>query len=151
LIAFWLIWALMTAIGTCVALKTDNTVPFVLLVFGYVGTIVVPLGLFYRNRKQILKVEGESLIICGAGTLPTSRVRIERHNLQAFTLERYESGGDRESAYTLNLLYQRGSWNKRVVLAPFVHPKDKAILLEEIRTFLGQHGFVFEVKNELPT
>jgi hypothetical protein len=37
------------------------------------------------------------------------------------------------------------------MLAAFAHPRDKTILLEEIRSFLHNHGFVFEVRNEIGT
>jgi hypothetical protein len=38
---------------------------------------------------------------------------------------------------------------QRIMLASFVHPKDKTILFEEIREFLQKNGFEFQVKNEM--
>ncbi len=54
-------------------------------------------------------------------------------------------------SYTLNLFQKPGISPKRIMLASFVHAKEKGILLEEIRVFLHSHGFVFEVKNEMAT
>lgn len=78
---------------------------------------------------------------------PWSKVRIYKQDLHALTLEHYEEN-DPESVYTLNLLQKHGVRPQRIMLASFVHPKDKAILFEEIREFLQKNGFEFQVKNE---
>ena len=66
-------------------------------------------------------------------------------------LEHYDDGFDLESVYTLNLFQKPGARPKRIILASFVHPRDKAILLEEIREFLRSHSFVVDVKNGMAT
>jgi hypothetical protein len=144
---FWLIWVSLTAVVTYFAFTRGNAFLFVWLIVGYLGTIAVPFAICCRNRKQVIDVRGDSLVISGTGPLPMSKVRIEKADLQALTLEQYGGAGDGESVYTLNLLSQRGGWINRVILAPFVHPAGKLVLLEEIEAFLRRHGFVFSVKN----
>jgi hypothetical protein len=148
LVVFWLIWAPATAIVTWLAFTDHSPFFFIWLIFGYLGTVGIPLALLNKNRKQTLEVSGESLIITGAGTLPTSKMRIHKQNLRALTLEHYDDS-DQESVCTLNLLQKPGHRPARIMLASFVHPKDKVVLIEEISTFLHSHGFVFEVKNEM--
>ncbi|HOX05181.1 MAG TPA: hypothetical protein PK280_02175 [Planctomycetota bacterium] len=147
LIIIWLVWAPMTAVVTYLAVTRLDAFLFVWLLFGYLGTVAVPYAIYNRRRRQVLEVDGDSLVIYGAGILPRSKVRIEKNNLQALTLELHESTDGSESVYSLNLLSQQGVWQNRVHLAPFVHPADQAILLEEIKAFLERHGFLFSVKN----
>jgi hypothetical protein len=102
----------------------------------------------FKNTKQIIEAAGNSLVVYGTMGYPWSKVRIEKQNLHSFTLERYDDH-DQESVYTLNLFQKGGIRHHRVMLASFVHSKDKAILFEEIREFLLENGFEFEEKNEM--
>lgn len=148
LVAFWLIWAPVTAITTYLAYTERHPFFFIWLVFGYLGTIGIPVAIFFKNGKQVLEAAGNSLVVYGTMGYPWSRVRIHKQNLQALTLEHYEEH-DRESVYTLNLFQKPGVRPQRIMLASFVHPKDKAILFEEIREFLQENGFEFNVKNKM--
>jgi hypothetical protein len=150
LVVFWTIWAPATAVATYMAFIEHEPFFYFWLIFGYLGTILIPYKVFTRYRKQVLKVTGESLAVYGTGILPTSSVKMHRRDVHALTLEHY-GGGGRESIYTLNLLQKEGIRPGRIMLAAFVRPKDKAILLEEISSFLRNHGCVFEVKNEMET
>ena len=73
---------------------------------------------------------------------------INKENLHSLTLERYDQY-DQESVYTLNVFQEPGIRPQRILLASFVHAKDKAILFEEIKAFLQNNGFEFQVKNEI--
>jgi len=151
LIVFWLIWVPATAFMTVAAFTDPSPFFFVWLVFGYVGTCLIPYILLTRNRKQILEVAGDSLVVYGTGFRPMSRVWIDKQDLDALTLEHYDDGFDLESVYSLNLFQKPGVRPKRIVLASFVHPRDKAVLLEEIRQFLHDHGFVVDVRSGMAT
>ena len=148
LAAFWLIWAPATAITTYLAYTERHPFFFIWLVFGYLGTIGIPVAIFFKNKKQILEAAGNSLVVYGTMGYPWSRVEIDKENLHALTLEHYEEH-DRESVYTLNLFQTSGVRPHRIMLASFVHSKDKATLFEEIREFLQNNGFEFQVKNEM--
>jgi len=121
---------------------------FVWLFFGSLGTIGIPLAIVFKNKKQVLEAAGNSLVIYGTQGYPWSRVEIDKENLHALTLEHYEEH-DRESVYTLNLFQEPGIRPHRIMLASFVHSKDKATLFEEIKEFLQNNGFGFQVKNEM--
>lgn len=148
LVAFWLIWAPVSVIIICGTYSEGNPFFLVWLVFGSLGTIGIPMSIFTRNKKQILEVTGKSVVVYGAQGYPWSRVEIDKENLHALTLERYESP-DQESVYTLNLFQEPGVEPHRIMLASYVHSEDKAILFEEIREFLQKNGFEFQVKNEM--
>ena len=149
LILFWLVWVPVTAFATVAAIMDPTPFVFVWLVLAYLGVCLIPFTLMTRNRKHILEVSGESLVVHGTGFLPMSSVRINKQDLGALTLEHYDGGCDRESIYTLNLFQKPGVRPRRVMLASFVHPKEKAVLLEEIGVFLHDLGFEFEVRNEM--
>jgi hypothetical protein len=148
LVAFWLIWAPATAITTYLTYTERHPFFFIWLVFGYLGTIGIPVAIFFKNKKQVLEAAGNSLVVYGTMGYPWSRVRINKENLKALTLEHYEEH-DQESVYTLNLFQKPGVRPHRIMLASFVHLKDKAILFGEIREFLQKNGFEFQVKNEM--
>ena len=145
LTVWWLIWVPATALVTYLAYAERHIFFYIWLVFGYVGTVAVPYALLIRKRKQILEVSGKSLVVYYTGSLFGPKIEIDKQNLKALTLEAY----DEESGYSLNLFQKHGFRHHRISLANFVHPKDKAILMEEIREFLQKHGFVFDVKNEM--
>jgi hypothetical protein len=153
LLAFWLIWTPVTAVITLLAIFKPHPFFFIWLTFGYLGTILIPFVLLRMNKRQLLEVTEDSLLIYGTGFRPSSHVSILKQNLAALTLEHHcERRGGRkhgEGVYTLNLFQKRGVRSRRIMLASFVHPKDKAILLGEIEVFLFSHGFELEVKNEV--
>ena len=148
LVVFWLIWAPASTSIIYVTYSEGSLFFFVWLVFGTLGTIGIPLALIFKNKKQVLEAAGNSLVVYGTQGYPWSRVEIDKENLHALTLEHYEEH-DRESVYTLNLFQEPGARPHRIMLASFVHSKDKAILFEEIREFLQNNGFEFQVKNEM--
>ena len=148
LVAFWLIWAPATVIVTYLAYTERHPFFFIWLIFGYLGTIGIPVAIFFKNRKQVIEAAGDSLVVYGTMGYPWSKLRIYKRDLQALTLEHYEED-DPEAVYTLNLLQKPGIRTQRIMLASFVHPKDKAILFEEIREFLQKNGFEFQLKNEM--
>jgi hypothetical protein len=148
LVVFWLIWAPATAIVTYMAYTERHPFLFVWLIFGYLGTIGIPVAIFFKNRKQVIEASGDSLFVYGTMGYPWSKARIYKHDLQALTLEHYKDD-DPESVYTLNLLQKSGVRTRRIMLAAFVHPEDKAILFEEIREFLQKNGFKFQIKNKM--
>jgi len=148
LVVFWLIWAPVSTIIIYVTYSEGSPFFFVWLVCGSLGTIGIPLAVIFKNKKQVLEAAGNSLVVYGTQGYPWSRVEIDKENLHALTLERYEEH-DRESVYTLNLFQESGIRPHRIMLALFVHSKDKAILFEEIREFLQNNGFEFQVKNEM--
>ncbi len=97
LIPFCLIWISLTAFMTVAALTEPSSFFFIWLIFGYMGTLLIPYMLVTRNRKHILEVEGESLVVYGTGFLPGSRVDIRKQDFNALTLEHYDDGFDRDS------------------------------------------------------
>jgi hypothetical protein len=150
-VGFCVVWLIMWVSGTALIthLTSDENSTFIYfwLVFAVFAALLVPYALFSRKRKQMLKVSGDSLVVHGAGILPSSKACIEKQNLKALTLERRKGGSTGESFYTLNLFKKRGLRHNRIILANFMHPEDLAILFEEIRGFLQASGFVFDVKN----
>ena len=148
LVVFWLIWALATMFFTGALLTKPDPMLSIFLIFAWFLTIAIPISLFNKDKKQILEVTGASLVIHGTQGYPKSRVQIDKQNLHALTLEHYDDT-DQESVYTLNLLQKPGLRTNRIMLASFVNPKDKVVLFKEIREFLQENGFVFNVKNEM--
>ena len=148
LVVFWLIWAPVSVIFIYATYSEGSPFFFVWLVFGPLGTIGIPLAIFFKNKKQVLEAAGNSLVVYGTQGYPWSRVEIDKENLHALTLEHYERT-DKESVYTLNVFQKPGVRPHRIMLASFVHSKDKAILFEEIREFLQKNGFEFQIKNEM--
>lgn len=143
---WWLIWAPATVFITYLAFKERNAFLYVWLIFGYAGTIVVPVVVLGRNKIQSLEVVGDTLVVCGTGLFPWSRYEMPTASLRAVTLEYYDSG-EGESVLTLNLIQNTGWGVGRVMLAQFIHADDKEVLLDEISRFLQGHGLKFEVKN----
>lgn len=155
LIVFWLLWTPGTIIATFYAFSEKThflgkLFLFLWLIAGYFGVIVIPYSIFNMRRKQIVKIEGDTIVVEGARFLPFSIDRIHKQDLKALTLETYSGETDtNESTYTLNLWQKHGKKPKRVTLADFVHPRDKSKIFQEISGFLHSNGFAFEEKNEM--
>jgi hypothetical protein len=102
------------------------------------------------NKEQILEVKGNSLVVNRTTIIPPYKVRIDKLNLQALTLERDPRVPDSSiPVYTLNLLQKGALRPKRILLASYVPFYDRAILFEEIKEFLQKNGFKFETRNEM--
>jgi hypothetical protein len=142
LVVWWLVWAPGTLFVTVMAFSTREPFLFVWLIVGYIGIILAPLAFLARNRQQILEVDGNALIVHGTGLRPSSSVRIQAGNLEALVFV----GRDAKKIQSLAIRRRAGF---DIPLAPYVHPQDKAKLLEEITTFLRAHGFTFEVMQDL--
>jgi hypothetical protein len=148
LTVFWLIWFPVTCFATALVF-TEGPVLFlsVWLIAGWAAAILIPVGLAQRNRKQTLTVIADRLRVSGTALFSGSSVQLHREDLRALTLERYRTS-DSDPSYSLNLLQREGARPARVVLAPYVHPEGKAILLGEIEQFLVAYGFPIEAKND---
>ena len=149
LVIFWLLVTAMETIPeTNHILKVKNTFGITDLlgvIIGYFFSIAIPYSVLNRRRKQIIKIEGDTLVIEGTRLLPASSVRIHKKDLKALTLEvRLD-----ESNYTLNLVQKHGKRPERVILAGYVHTLDKGRIFDGISGFLHSNGFIFEEKNEM--
>jgi hypothetical protein len=148
-ITFLLFWIPFVAYCTYIAFINPDPFIKLWLVGGYVGAIFGSLHLMSMNRKQILVVEGELLIISGSGIRSKSQIQVLNENIEMITLEHYGGKDNEETIYTLNLLQKRGVRPRRIALAYFVHPTDKAVLFDQLVKFLRNAGFVFEIRNEM--
>jgi hypothetical protein len=150
MVVFWLIWAPATAVVTYLAINDPKPFFFLWLVGGYLGTIIIPASLFTMNRKQVLEVAGDSLVVNTLAFIPPFKVRIDKLNLQALSLERYRrSSSSGETVFTFSLIQKGNLWPKRIPLAHYVKLEDQAIIFEEIKEFLKKNGFVFDAINDL--
>ncbi len=151
LMVVWLvIWVPATLFVTGMAFYDPQIFFFVWLVFGYLGTLAVPLALLSRNRKQYIKIEEEMIVVQGTGIWPWSTVRIPKPWFNGIALGHYNE----ESVYTLNLCYTKDypsivPGERRIMLAQFVHWKNKAILFDEISHFLRSHNIAFTEENQM--
>ena len=149
LLVFWLFWFPLTCFATA-ALFLGGPVAFLLiwLSLAWYGAIAIPVSIAKRNRKQVLTISGDCLLISGTKLFSKKKVRFHRYDLSALTLEHY-TDIDMESVYTLNMIQKPGVQPGRLMLAPYVHPDDKAILLDEIAAFLDANGISIQIKNDL--
>ena len=144
---FWIIWTPATAVVTYLAFTQFRIFFFIWLIFGYGGVVLIPLRLLGMNKPQVLLFNGDHLIIKGTGWPFQKTIHVGKDGIKALTLEYYESSED-ESVWTLNLIQKRENLNKRIMLAQFLHPEEKAKLFWKIKDFLERHGFIFETKND---
>lgn len=149
LLVFWLFWFPLTCFATA-ALFLGGPVFFLLiwLSLAWYGVIIIPVSIAKRNQKQVLTVAGDRLLISGTKLFSRKKVQLHRYDLSALTQENY-TDIDMESVCTLNLIQKPGAQPKRLMLAPYVHPDSKAILLDEIACFLTANGFSIQIKNDL--
>jgi hypothetical protein len=147
LIGFWIVWFPITVFAT-ILLFNDGPLLFLLLwcTIAWLGVVTIPLALAQRNRKQILTVAGDRLLVTGVRPFSRRPVELHRDDLVALTLEHYGSV-DSESVYTLNLIQTPLLRYPRIMLAPFVRPYGKARLFEELAGFLADNGFDVELRN----
>ena len=149
LVIFWLFWFPLTCFATA-ALFLGGPVFFLLIwvSVAWYGVIILTASIAKRNQKQVLTVAGDILLISGTKLFSRKEVQLYRFEVSALTLENY-TDIDMESVCTLNLIQMPGVQPKRLILAPYVHPDGKAILLEEIANFLTANGFSIVIKNDL--
>ena len=147
---WWIIWTPATAVVTYAAFAEFHIFLIIWLIFGYAGVILIPLCLLGMNKPQVLLFNGDHLIIKGPGWLFGKAIHVGKDEITALTLEYYDGPGteDTESVWTLNLFLKRKYSKKRIMLAQFLHPEEKAELFYQIKDFLERHGFNFETRKD---
>ncbi len=143
---FWLIWTPATAIVTLLAFAECNAFIIIWLIFAYAAVVLIPICLLRIGKPQVLLFNGVHLVIKGASWPFQKDIHVGKDEIGSLTLEHYESS-ETESVWTLNLFLKRKYSNKRIMLAQFLHPEEKAKLFWKIKDFLEGHGFAFETKN----
>lgn len=145
-----LIWIPLTIFTTYYAYFNFQIFFVLWLALAYLGILSMLFALLIRNRKQNIKIEGEMLVVRGTGILPWSVVRIPKSWVNKIMLGHYNE----ESVYSLLLHYTKDypsivPGDRNISLAQFVHPKDKAVIFDEISRFLRSHNITLTEENEM--
>jgi hypothetical protein len=150
LVGFWLLLIPLAAGLTHLVYTDPHPAIYLGFALAYLAIIIVSVSLYTMNKEQILEVKGNSLVVNRTTIIPPYKVRIDKLNLQALTLERDPRVPDSSiPVYTLNLIQKGALRPKRILLASYVPFYDRAILFEEIKEFLQKNGFKFETRNEM--
>ena len=123
------------------------------LIFGYTGTILIPLSLLSANGKEIITSTPDGIEVVYDRGIMKHKVFIRKDNIESVTLERFDNGSTDsdpgvESVWTLNV-FQKSGWRwKRVMIAALAsHEEKNRIYAELVRSFL-KLGFSFQQKND---
>lgn len=146
MVLFWVIWAPVTGLATYLAITKQEIFFYVWLIFGYLGTFLIPWSLLCRNRKMTITLGDGKIEVKGAGFKPNSLITFNKDQLLQLTLEHYDED-DSESVYSLNILYTKNGQKKRIHLVPYINPKSLDEIFYNLSNFLIEHKCKFKQKN----
>lgn len=147
MVLFWVIWAPATGVVTYLALTTQEIFFYIWLIFGYLGTVLIPWSILSRNRKMTLKLTNDNVEIKGAGVSPNSLIIFPKKKLTELTLE-YHDESEPESVYSLNIFYVKNNKRKRIHLVPYITPKSLNEIFNDLCKFLIKNECKFKQKND---
>jgi hypothetical protein len=153
LTVFWLVWAPITARVTWLVVDEFSWLLLVWLIFGYAGTILIPLSLLSANGREILTTTTDGIEVLYDHRVIKRKVFISKDNIESVTLERFDSGSTYsesgvESTWTLNIIQKKGLRWKRVMIATLAHPEEKNRIYADLVRVLTKFGFSFQQKND---
>lgn len=144
MVLFWLIWCPATLFISAVLLaptpeQTEKPVLFLVvwLVFGWGGTIGIPLALLYRRSVEWLVI-GQTSIEIGIRSPWRKNLRhLAWDQIDEIALGRYNDGSDHESMVTVNVFLKRGKLGQRKRLMPgyWLANEYKEAIYERVRAF----------------
>jgi len=143
LTAFWIIWVPITLFAVIAAIDDFSIFWVIWLPFGIIGVILIPLTLYGINGSHVIIAEPNGIKILSNKAFFQREVFIKKDDLESVMLGRYDSDFDGESIVTLNIFKKSGWWNKRIMIAPFVHPDEKKMIYAKILSFLTENNFNF--------
>ena len=150
LVIFWLGIATAPMLFAAKFFFEPHLFLFILIPCAYIASFGIAYIVWASNRKETLRVDGDTLVVKGTGLSPNSSVVVPKKDLESITHERYVDDFDEtESVYSLNLFYKHNNRSCRIILAPLVSPKDKVEILNQMQSFLRENGFEFETHNTM--
>jgi hypothetical protein len=153
LVVFWLIWAPGTVYATWLINAEFSWFLLAWLVFGYAGTILIPLSLLGINGKDIITITPDGVRVLYDHGIIKHRVFILKDNIESVTLEKVDQGtsfGESgiESVWTLNI-FQKSGWRwKRVMIATSAHPEEKERIYCDLVRIFSMFDYSFQQKND---
>jgi hypothetical protein len=153
MIVSWLVLATVTAYVSCSITNEFSWFSLVWLVFGYAGTILIPLSIFGATSKEIITTTADGVNVLYDHRFIKHNVFIPKDNIESVTLERVDEGtsfgeASIESVWTLNI-FQKNGWRwKRVMIASLAHPEEKERIYAELVRVFSRFGFSFQTKND---
>ncbi|CAB1056205.1 hypothetical protein D1BOALGB6SA_941 [Olavius sp. associated proteobacterium Delta 1] len=148
---FWVIWVPITLFAVMAAIDKFSFFWVLWLPFGVAGVVLIPISLYGLNGSHLLIAESGGIRILSDRALLQREVFIEREELESVMIGHYDSDSDGESVVTLNIFRKSGWFNKRVMIAPFVHPCEKRKIYTQILSFLEKNNFQFKKINTQKT
>lgn len=134
LVAFWIIWAPLTVFLTGKAAQEGGLL-WLWCVFGWGGTILIPLSLLQTLARERVELSAEGLRWELRGCVPGARKHLPLSAISELWIGRIDKGPrNRECVLTLNV-FERSRFRRRHLIGYWLHPDDKAFVFERLRRF----------------
>ena len=155
MVLFWLIWCPVTLFVTAVLVvpipeDIQKPVLFLLvwLVFGWTGTIGIPLALLDRRSMEWIEIGQSGIGIGKRSALRKNLRRLVWDQIDEIALGRYNDGSDHESMVTVNVFLKRGRFGQRSRLIPgyWLANDLKESIFRRMRLFIEAGGLPTKVR-----
>jgi hypothetical protein len=147
LVGFWLLWAPTTVAVTVALAHGVNPCFFsVWLVFGWGGTIAIPLALVRRRWSEWVEVSAAGIVLGSAGWLAPRPKVYPAAVIRELALYWYHNGSDHESMPNLCVIEEGGfgAFRSRF-FGYWLAPRVKSQVFEALRAFIARHHLPIKV------
>ena len=137
LVLFWIVWAPVTLFMTLLLFYGGPVVFLsIWLLFGWLGTVLIPYSLLARSWQEWLSLTPETLSFGYTGFWALKPRILSVKNIREIAIGYCNDGADGESIVTLNVYDNTRMWNGgRYMLAYWLSPDLKEEIFNAIQEF----------------
>lgn len=152
LLLCWIVWAPITCVATVKIFTSDSPIFFTIwCVFGWLGTVMIPLTLLQRFWSEWIEIGAESLSWGASGILARKPKEVPFARIGEFGLGWYSNRSKHErnaheSMVTLNVYESPGSLGTpRHLLGYWLTKEDKKLIFDRVKDYVAKRALPLKV------
>lgn len=149
LMIFWIVWAPATCIATVKIFSSESPVFFAFwCVFGWLGTIAIPLTFMQRYWREWIRVDCESISWGATGFFARNPKTLPFSRILEFRLGYRPDQDEPESVVSLNIYEtpRRFGHQRRHLLGYWLSKEDKKLVFERMCHYASKRSLPLNVQ-----
>ena len=148
MLLFWIIWAPITCVATVMIFTSGSPIFFgIWCVFGWLGTIGIPLTFVQRFWREWIQVDTDSISWGAIGLLARKPRHLIFSRIAEFGLGRFSDRYEHESMFTLNVyeIPKALGHMPRHLLGYWLSKEDKELIFDRVSGFAAKRSLPLKV------
>lgn len=145
---FWIVWAPVTCAATVMIFTSGSPIFFTIwCVFGWLGTIAIPLTFAQRFWREWIQVDSDSISWGATGLMAQKPRTVPFAGVTEFGLGRYSDRHEHESMFSLNVYKSPKALGhmRRHVIGYWLSKEDKELIFARVSHFVAKRSLPLKV------